>query len=182
MCLLNIHIREPTPARTLNTAQGYARDPPNPHASRWPRRLAAPHIEDTRTRRLLAASTGVRRRVWLIVTCHPHAAARLRAAPALPRRAPRERSASGCRPARAVAAGRCASMRRRCVASRGRSSRASRSSRAPPRSLLRVVLALRLLSRPSPRRVAALLVGHETCEICTGIEHTDGAQRSILLE
>ena len=172
MCLLNIHIRAPTPARTLNTAQGYARDPPSRHASRWPRRLAARRTAGTRTRRLLAASTGVRRRVWLIVICHPHAAARPRAAPALPRRAPRERSAPGCRPARAVAAGRFALKRTLSVEPRVRSSRASRSSRAPLRWLPRVVLALQQLSRPEPRLVAVLLVDLETCEKCTLSVHT----------
>ena len=172
MCLLNIHIRAPTPARTLNTAQGYARDPPSRRASRWPRRHAARRTAGTRMRRLPGVSMVARRRVWLIVTCHPHAAARPRAAPALPRRALQELSASGCRPARAVAAGRCAAVRTQSVELRGRSSRASRSSRAPPRSLPRVVLALQQLSRPEPRLVAVLLVDLETCEKCTLSVHT----------
>ena len=177
MCfLLTIHITAPTPFRTPNTARGYAPDPRSPRASRWPRTLGARRTAGTRTRRPPGASMGARRRVWLIVTCHPHAAARPRAAPALPRRGPRERLASGCRPARAVAAGRFASMRTLSVEPLVHSSRASRSSRVRPRSLLRVVLALQQLSRPSPRLVAALLVGLERCEKCRLSVHIVVAQ------
>ena len=181
MCLLNIHFRAPTPSHTPNTAQGYARDPPSRRASRWPRRLGARRSAGTRTRGLLAASTGVRRRVWQAVTGRRHAAARPRAAPVLPRRAPRERSASGCRPARAVAAGRSALMQIRCVELRARSSRVSRSSRARSRWLRRVVLVPLLRGLPSLRHDAALRENHERCAICKSTVSSASAQMHRLL-
>ena len=176
MCLLTIHITAPTPARTLNTAQGYARDPPNPRASRWPRRLVARRSAGTRMHQPPGVWMVARRRAWPSATDHPHAAARLRVAPAPPRRALQAWQASGCRPARAAAAGRFASMRRRCVASRARSSRASRSSRVRPRSRPRVVLVPLLRGLPSLRHDATLRENHERCAICKSTVSSASAQ------
>ena len=166
MLVKHIHIRAPTPSRTPNIAQGYARDPRTHRASRWRRTLGAPHIEDTRTRRLLATSTASRRRAWPGGTDRRRGAGPPLGARAPLRRVLREQQASATHRGLAFEAGRSFAARRRCGALISHSRLCSQFARAPLRWLRRPAAAPPRRARCEPRRAAAPPAGRETRERC----------------
>ena len=166
MCLLTIHIRAPTPARTLNTAQGYAPDPRSRRESRWPRRLAARRSAGTRTRQPRAALMASRRRASPGATDRRRGAGPPLGARAPLRRALREQQASATHRGLAFEAGRSFAARRRCGALISHSRLCSRFARAPLRWLRRPAAAPPRRARCEPRRAATLPAGRETHERC----------------